>query len=602
MTRSTTAALAAPFVQEADGDYLRPDMMPLGPTVRIPPYAGRATGDLITLTWKGGPSMDGQWSARYVLAAPGDECLFHVPPSVLAAAEIYDVTVHYVLRRAGSDADEISTAAVFAVRNYPQVNPIRVIGEDGVPTLVIDHRASWFDAALPEDFTASLQADDTVVFWLRGVSNMVATTQIADASEVAILLITAENEGKPVRHRFSRRIVVANHGEDMLLHCAVVRRNGYIQHAPIEVGLRVTKEEEVLPAVRTDGLEGDVVILDEIADERGLPVSIFNQTQTENTEIHFHLGGSRTEPYPSGSGAAVDGWIPTTMLGKHADTDCYLFCTASAPGTDGSKPLARSVRRRLTIRRHASLDDLPEADPSLEQPTIDGWVSGPLDPAQHPGGPFVRARPAAKAGDIVTFVFRTRNGLLAWRESVAIDDGNMGAAIVCRVSMSFLAYSQEQYGWLYYSVKRPDGSERFSPALNVLIQGYMPRFFYFEACWMKNMENNAGVIECPPDFLPTLGVQHAVMRFDIGDRLIVTLQGHDRESSMCFDMTIDKEPENWIWIELPADLIRRNAGYGLYYRATKIRRDYIEHTPFRTLSILPFPSRRSDPSHAQARV
>jgi len=59
MTSPTLALLPAPSVKEADGDFLRPDTMPLGPTVAII-YPDRRAGDTITLTWDGGPSSDGK--------------------------------------------------------------------------------------------------------------------------------------------------------------------------------------------------------------------------------------------------------------------------------------------------------------------------------------------------------------------------------------------------------------------------------------------------------------------------------------------------------------------------------------------------------------
>ncbi len=155
MTPSTKALLIAPSVQEADGAFLRPDMIPLGPSVYIPGYDRIAIGDKITLTWTGGPTSDGRWTEQKVIDTIDGDIVFHVPTLVLAAAESYEAVTGYVLRRQGSDVDEPSDTATYTVRNHPPIRTIQVRDQNGLPTSIIDHAAEWFEAELPEEVSIS---------------------------------------------------------------------------------------------------------------------------------------------------------------------------------------------------------------------------------------------------------------------------------------------------------------------------------------------------------------------------------------------------------------------------------------------------------------
>src|SRR6187402_1770967 len=159
MTPSTKDLLPAPSVKEADGDFLRPDMMPLGPTVAII-YPDKRAGDRITLTWDGGPSSDGRWVGVRTLTADDEDVVFHVDVLVLMAAEA--VSASYVVKRVGSDIDEPSRHAAYAVRNYTPLRIVRVLDHAGNPVGQIDHTSEWFDVELSLDFTRSLQAGDEV--------------------------------------------------------------------------------------------------------------------------------------------------------------------------------------------------------------------------------------------------------------------------------------------------------------------------------------------------------------------------------------------------------------------------------------------------------
>jgi hypothetical protein len=590
MGNYTDETLAAPTVDEADGGYLRPDMMPLGPTVRIPLHADSAPGDELTLSWTGGPSNDSHWTSRRTLVAAGEACVFRVPFLVLVAANAYDITAHYVLRRAGSDVDEMSYSATFTVQDHPAFSLLQVYDHDGIPTDVVAHHAPWFEARLPEDIAMSLVEGDEVVISVRGVVSQLGSSMIEAASTLWSLPVTAGNVGLPVRARFAHELIAANYGEGMLLRAAIVRTSGYIQYPFADYEVRVTRATELLTPVRTDELSGDEVILDQLEPGQGLAVSVINQAQTEGAVIRFHLADSRTEAYPAGDGPAVDGTISREILERHGDSDCYLYCQAIKEGDDGFETVVgSSPRRRITIRRKTVTDPLPRPDPLLAIPAIDGVPSGQLDPARFPCGPFARIPASADImeGDLVTFVLRIPEGVVEWTESILIDANLEGLDLVRRIPPWFLDYAQDKRGWLYYSIERNIEAPRHSPSREIAIGGYVPRNFYPYACSMKRREDNVDLIECPVDQPPWLGVQNAVLRFAPGDLLIVTLLGNASAASATIEVAVDGELDTWFFVDIPADLIRRNAGHVLRYRTTKIRLGHIDHSPYKALGILP---------------
>jgi hypothetical protein len=595
MTLPTKAILPAPSVKEADGEFLRPDMMPLGPTVAIR-YADMRSGDTVTLIWTCADSNEGHWRGERVLGSDNEECTFIVPFFRLLAAETFVVTGRYVVRRANSATDEESAIASFTVRNYETLNEVYIYDEYGEllngpiqdeAKGPIDPGASWFDVGFPEAFEKSLQAGDEVVIWLRGSAYSQITTQLEPASTTVSLRIT-DDAPRPIRLRFGKRIVVANYGDSFWAFCEVVRRSGYIQHEMVGGGWQVGRYAEDLTPVLTPDLLDEPVVLDELNDERGVAVSLWNQSETAGTTVRFFLDGSGTDGSPGGIGAAVDGWLSWQMLEQHADFDCWLYGVAFKDEVE----VARSPRRLLTVRRSRKPVPFPVHDDSLERPRIDGLTSGALDLPKFPGGPLARVPHAGgfSVGDLVTITFRTADGLLTWSESTPVADDHTHEDVVQRVSMPFLAYSQDRQGWLYYSITSAAGGERFSPLCRVYIGPYIPRIIYYQALWAMNSEGTGYLEEILPDAGAQLGLSRQNMRLYVGDKLVLTLQGHRADTSMQIHITIDEESRDWLWIDLPQDLVSMNAGYGLFYRATKISGSYIEHTHWKAVSILPWPA------------
>lgn len=585
MTPSTKALLIAPSVQEADGAFLRPDMIPLGPSVYIPGYDRTAIGDKITLTWTGGPTSDGRWTEQKVIDTIDGDIVFHVPTLVLAAAESYEAVTGYVLRRQGSDVDEPSDTATYTVRNHPPIRTIQVRDQNGLPTSIIDHAAEWFEAELPEEVSISLQQGDEIVFWLRTM-DLFASTTILATSEAATIRFDEDSAQHPVRHRFGRHIVVANHGNTLLLDCAIVRANGYVQHAETNVTLTITQEPVSLGKVLTAQLHEDEVFLDRPGFEEGLAVSIPYQAEMKGTHIRFCLGEYRTRPIPAREGKLVEGLIPNDELHRQASTNGYLYCLA-VKGSDAQEiVIERSLRRHMTIRHSRTVPPFPEADVSLEAPSIDGYIQGPMDQAHFPGGPFARIRAQAgiATGDIVTYRFHTPAGLLTWEDSSTIGDP-VGVDVVRRIPMANVAYYRYAMPSLYYSVESVAGERRFSPRREVTIREYAPRSLYHLACSMRESLEGEALIHCPPDATLLLVVEGNFLGLALHDRLVVMLRGATIEASTVIENTIDTEPDSRWTLPVPAAVIRDNAGHDIFYRVTKIRGRYIEHTPFRALHV-----------------
>ena len=601
MTLPTKAILPVPSVKDPDGEFLRPDMMPLGPTVAIL-YADMRAGDTVTLIWTCADSDEGHWRGERILGSDNEECTFIVPIFRLLAAETFVVTARYVVRRTHSATNEESAIASFTVRNCETLNEVHIYDEYGEllngptqdePKGPIDPGARGFEVGFPEPFDKSLQAGDEVVIWLRGNAYSQITTQLEPASAAVRLRIT-EDAPRPIRLRFGRRLVVANYGDSFWALCEVVRRSGYIQHEMVGGGWQVGRHAEVLSPVLTPEWLDEPVVLDELSDERGVAVSLWNQSETAGTTVRFFLDGSGTENYPGGIGAAVDGWLSRPMLEQHADFDCWLYGVAFKAGVE----VARSPRRLLTIRRSRKPVPFPGHDDSLERPRIDGLTSGALDLPKFPGGPLARVPHAGgfSVGDVVTITFRTADGLLTWSESTRVADGHTHEDVVHRVGMPFLAYSQDRDGWLYYSIKSASGGERFSPLYGVYIGPYIPRIIYYQALWVMNSEGSGYIEEMLPDAGAQLGLSRQNMRLYVGDKLVLTLQGHRADASMQIHITIDEESRDWLWVDLPQDLVSMNAGYGFFYRATKISGSYIEHTHWKAVSILPWPADEGAPA------
>lgn len=598
MPPSTKALLPVPSVKEADGDFLRADMMPLGPTVVIA-YPDRRAGDEINLAWNGGPSGDGRWVDRLTLSSDGEDIIFHVPVLILMAAE--HVSAGYSVRRAGSDIDEGSIAAEFTVRDYTALPTISTWDQDGNPGSQIDHTSEWFEAGLSLNVTKSLQAGDEVVFWLREFrqADIPMSTLIQETSMAVTIPVTSDDLQVPLRHRFHRAIIVANQGGMLILHGAVVRRSGYIQHAENDAVLTVSQEPEILSAVSAPDLHEDEteMFLDAGNVATGLKVSVAWPADMEGTRVVFRLGDDRTDPYPAPPGELVDGMIPRAILENHVDTNAYLSCEAVSTDSNDPPVLARSERRLMTIYRTLDLPPFPAPDSSLAKPTIDGLSSPslpgellPLDQAQFPGGPYVRipAYAGMATGDRITARFHTRSGFLVWEASTFVGSNDVGRDLVYRIPMPNVAYYRNRSTSLYYRVDSAGGDQRFSPRLLVLVNDYFPRAVYGLACAIRHRLEDGPVFECLPDDSLLLTVDRSLIGLLPGDRLVIVLRGHAVAASTVIDTTVDDDVGAMMSFPVPPDLIRENAGNVLSYRATKIRGSYIEHTPFRTLTIRPF--------------